>query len=98
MSIESPVPRTAVPLGITDPVESARAELKAALSAMPAPRPWLRPSSSLVERPRRALRKTSGNGRADAVVTSRAASASSPAPAAGGDDAAAVADGASQAS
>ena len=34
MSIESPVPRTAVPLGITDPVESARAELKAALSAI----------------------------------------------------------------
>jgi len=29
-----PVPRTAVPLGITDPVEQARAELKAALSAI----------------------------------------------------------------
>ena len=36
MSIERPVPvpRTAVPLGITDPVESARAELKAALAAI----------------------------------------------------------------
>jgi len=29
-----PVPRTAVPLGITDPVERARAELKAALAAI----------------------------------------------------------------
>ena len=29
-----PVPRTAVPLGITDPVEQARAELKAALAAI----------------------------------------------------------------
>jgi hypothetical protein len=28
------VPRTAVPLGINDPVEAARAELKAALSAI----------------------------------------------------------------
>lgn len=29
-----PVPRTAVPFGITDPVEQARAELKAALAAI----------------------------------------------------------------
>lgn len=29
-----PVPRTAVPIGITDPVERARAELKAALAAI----------------------------------------------------------------
>ena len=29
-----PVPRTAVPLGIADPVEEARAELKAALAAI----------------------------------------------------------------
>lgn len=29
-----PVPRTAVPLGISDPVENARAELKAALFAI----------------------------------------------------------------
>ncbi|MGV9193894.1 hypothetical protein ACQ143_06080 [Microbacterium sp. MC2] len=34
MSIETPLPRTAVPLGITDPVEKARAELKAALAAI----------------------------------------------------------------
>lgn len=34
MSTEVPVPRTAVPLGITDPVERARAELKAALAAI----------------------------------------------------------------
>lgn len=34
MSIETPVPRTAVSLGITDPVERARAELKAALAAI----------------------------------------------------------------
>lgn len=32
--IPVPVPRTAVPLGITDPVEKARAELKAALFAI----------------------------------------------------------------
>lgn len=30
----SKLPRTAVPLGITDPVERARAELKAALAAI----------------------------------------------------------------
>ncbi len=29
-----PLPRTAVPIGITDPVEEARAELKAALAAI----------------------------------------------------------------
>lgn len=34
MSSEIPLPRTAVPLGITDPVEQARAELKAALAAI----------------------------------------------------------------
>lgn len=34
MSIEVPVPRTAVSLGIVDPVERARAELKAALAAI----------------------------------------------------------------
>lgn len=33
-AIAVPVPRTAVPLGITDPVERARAELKAALFAI----------------------------------------------------------------
>ncbi|MBQ9918537.1 MAG: hypothetical protein IJO71_15240, partial [Microbacterium sp.] len=36
MSIDRPVPvpKTAVPLGIADPVEQARAELKAALAAI----------------------------------------------------------------
>lgn len=34
MSSELSVPRTAVDLGITDPVEKARAELKAALAAI----------------------------------------------------------------
>ncbi|MFT3797551.1 hypothetical protein [Microbacterium sp.] len=34
MTSELSLPRTAVPLGITDPVESARAELKAALAAI----------------------------------------------------------------
>ncbi|MFT4211605.1 MAG: hypothetical protein QM626_06990 [Microbacterium sp.] len=34
MSSEVPVPRTAVPLGIADPVERARAELKATLAAI----------------------------------------------------------------
>ena len=54
MSIESPVPRTAVPLGITDPVESARAELKAALSAI----------EEKINVPKRVARKT------DEAVTS----------------------------
>ncbi|WP_125133070.1 DUF3618 domain-containing protein [Microbacterium sp. 10M-3C3] len=36
MSVERPlpVPKTAVPLGISDPVEKARAELKATLAAI----------------------------------------------------------------
>ncbi|RLK46660.1 hypothetical protein [Microbacterium telephonicum] len=34
MSTDPLLPRTAVPLGITDPVEKARAELKAALFAI----------------------------------------------------------------
>ncbi|HAN25934.1 MAG: hypothetical protein CMH36_08530 [Microbacterium sp.] len=34
MTEQVPVPRTAVPLGIDDPVEAARAELKAALAAI----------------------------------------------------------------
>ncbi|MFT4214289.1 MAG: hypothetical protein QM622_05885 [Microbacterium sp.] len=34
MSSELSLPRTAVPVGITDPVEAARAELKAALAAI----------------------------------------------------------------
>lgn len=34
MSSETPVPRTAVPDGITDPVVKARTELKAALAAI----------------------------------------------------------------
>jgi hypothetical protein len=34
VSSEIPLPRTAVPLGITDPVERARTELKAALAAI----------------------------------------------------------------
>jgi len=34
MSSDQLIPRTAVALGITDPVESARAELKAALAAI----------------------------------------------------------------
>lgn len=34
MSSNLPVPRTAVPLGIADPVDKARAELKAALAAI----------------------------------------------------------------
>jgi hypothetical protein len=34
MSAPVPVPRTGIPLGITDPVEKARAELKATLAAI----------------------------------------------------------------
>lgn len=34
MSDPKPLPRTVVPAGITDPVQSARAELKAALAAI----------------------------------------------------------------
>jgi len=32
--VSIPIPRTGVPLGITDPVEKARAELKATLAAI----------------------------------------------------------------
>ncbi len=32
--VQVPVPRTAVPIGIADPVEQARTELKAALAAI----------------------------------------------------------------
>lgn len=52
MSIDRPVPvpRTAVPLGISDPVESARAELKAALAAIEVKANVPRRASEAVER------------------------------------------------
>ncbi|WP_029144935.1 hypothetical protein [Microbacterium luticocti] len=62
MSSESvvPLPRTAVPLGIDDPVEKARAELKAALAAI----------EEKANVPKRVARAT-GRGVADARVFAR---------------------------
>jgi hypothetical protein len=55
-AVAVPVPRTAVPLGITDPVERARAELKAALAAIEekgnVPRRVSRASDRIVTRAR----------------------------------------------
>ena len=60
MSIERPVPvpRTAVPLGITDPVESARAELKAALAAIEVKANIPRRASDAVDRTVHDVRET----------------------------------------
>lgn len=56
-----PVPRTGVALGITDPVESARAELKAALAAIEEkgnlPRRLSRATDRTVEKARRFSRR-----------------------------------------
>ena len=52
MSIERPVPvpKTAVPLGISDPVEQARTELKAALAAIEVKANLPRRASDAVDR------------------------------------------------
>ncbi|MFH8251293.1 hypothetical protein ACH3VR_13055 [Microbacterium sp. B2969] len=75
MSSEVPVPRTAVPLGITDPVEKARTELKAALAAIEdkanVPRRIERTSDRL-KRQARAFAKDNPAG-ATAVVAAAAA-------------------------
>ena len=59
-----PVPHTAVPLGITDPVEKARTELKAALAAIEVkanvPRRVSRVIDDSVEKARTAIRSLSG--------------------------------------
>ncbi|GEB47149.1 MULTISPECIES: hypothetical protein [Microbacterium] len=59
MSIDRPVPvpRTAVPLGITDPVKSARAELKAALAAIEVKANAPRRASEAVDRKVREIRE-----------------------------------------
>ncbi|MDQ1124248.1 hypothetical protein [Microbacterium trichothecenolyticum] len=72
MSIDRPVPvpRTAVPLGITDPVESARAELKAALAALEDKANIPRRASEAVDRKVREVRQSAQRnpGAAAAVV------------------------------
>ncbi|WP_081317345.1 hypothetical protein [Microbacterium testaceum] len=72
MSIERPVPvpRTAVPLGITDPVQSARAELKAALAALEEKANIPRRASEAVDQKIRDVRETAQRnpGAAAAVV------------------------------
>jgi hypothetical protein len=60
MSSEVPVPRTAVPLGITDPVEKARAELKATLAAIEVKANFPRRLAHLATRVRRDAREFSG--------------------------------------
>lgn len=52
MSIDRPVPvpKTAVPVGISDPVEQARAELKAALAAIEVKANLPRRASGAVDR------------------------------------------------
>lgn len=70
-----PVPRTAVPLGITDPVEKARAELKAALAAIEVkanfPRRIAR-ASDRAKRTARAFAKDNPAGATAAVVAGAA--------------------------
>jgi ElaB/YqjD/DUF883 family membrane-anchored ribosome-binding protein len=54
---EQQLPRTAVPAGITDPVQSARAELKAALAAIEV-------KGNVPRRVEKASRKAAAKGRA----------------------------------
>lgn len=71
-----PVPRTGVPLGITDPVEQARAELKATLAAIEVKANLPRRIEHGVERTvRRAreFRRVNPVGAAAAVVAAAAA-------------------------
>ncbi|KTS85172.1 hypothetical protein NS183_13280 [Microbacterium testaceum] len=65
-----PVPRTAVPLGITDPVQSARAELKAALAALEEKANIPRRASEAVDQKIRDVRESAQRnpGAAAAVV------------------------------
>jgi len=77
MSIDRPVPvpRTAVPLGITDPVQSARAELKAALAAIEVKANAPRRASEAVERKvQEVRRKAQQNPGAAAAVVAGVAS------------------------
>ncbi len=71
-----PVPRTAVPIGIADPVEQARAELKAALAAIEVkanvPRRVAEVTDREVERARDFARRSPGAATA-AVVAAAAA-------------------------
>jgi hypothetical protein len=71
-----PVPRTGVPLGITDPVEKARTELKATLAAIEqkanVPRRLSRASDRVVAQAR-AFAKDSPAGAAAAVLAGAAA-------------------------
>lgn len=75
-SVPVPVPQTAVPLGIADPVEKARAELKAALAAIEVkanvPRRVSRTIDDNVERAR-AFSKREPALTAVAVITGAAA-------------------------
>ena len=66
-----PVPRTGVPLGITDPVEQARAELKATLAAIEVkanlPKRINHETDKLVHKARE-FRRTNPTGAAAAVL------------------------------
>lgn len=69
--MSSELPRTAVALGITDPVESARAELKAALAAIEEkanlPKRVTRATDRGVTKAREFTRRHPGSGAAAAV-------------------------------
>jgi hypothetical protein len=71
-----PVPRTAVPLGIADPVEQARAELKAALAAIEqkanVPRRLTRATDRIVVQAR-AFSRRNPNGATAAALAGAAA-------------------------
>lgn len=62
-----PVPRTAVPLGIEDPVEAARAELKAALSAIEEKVNVPKRTARAIDRAKVAARRSPGKAIAVAV-------------------------------
>jgi len=77
MTSEIPVPRTAVPIGITDPVERARAELKAALAAIEekanVPKRVARATDRGVAKARRFHRRNPSGATAAAVAVAAAA-------------------------
>jgi hypothetical protein len=76
MSSDQPLPRTAVPAGLTDPVEQARAELKAALAAIEVkgnvPRRVAEATEARVVRLRRMARKNPVGVAAGVIVTAAA--------------------------
>ncbi|MCX6502542.1 MAG: hypothetical protein NT132_09100 [Microbacterium sp.] len=69
MSSDVPVPRTGVALGITDPVEKARAELKATLAAIEVKANVPKRASRAVEQKAAQFRHFSRQNPAAAIAT-----------------------------